>query len=270
MSKYYQIYARIAQVQDQIRVVSGAGSQAIRNGGLAFLIGISLGVLAKTQGWNETLAFIFFSAGALGGLAVFVGLTQRLLGRAKARKLQATVQEVQQGLVPVEQGRADLLTHIRGGDFSVLPVFADFVFQTQPIDLTPAPTTLRFQPQRSEVCFVQIAEVGLGRLKSQTVTRKVGGGYRVGSVYVPVQKERVRTIGMDVLEVGTLALTNHRLLFLGPTRKLLIKWDKILELAAYRDSLAVTKDGRQSADYFLYVDGELLAAVIDGIGRLQR
>jgi hypothetical protein len=270
MSEYYQLHTQIAQIQAQIRAALNAGSQAIRSGGLTFIVALGLAAFATAQGWSETLSLILFVAGALGGLVTIAGLLQKIRGRAKSRKLEASVQEVQKALAPLEQKRAVLLSRIRDGDFSVLPAFADFAFQELPIDLAPTPAALRFQPQRSEQCFVQIAGVELGRLKSQTVTHRVGGGYRVGRVYVPVQKERVQTVGMNSLDVGTLAVTNHRILYLGATHKLLTRRDKMLELIVYPDSLAVTKEGRQSADYFLNVDGELLAAILDGIGNMYR
>jgi len=214
---------------------------------------------------TSTGLFFLLVAALLGGGLFAYGVYQRPRSRERVKELQELILAGQARLALLERERTTLLASIREGDLNRLSSFGDYVFQELPILLLPNQDDTSFRPQKGETCLVQINEVKLGRLKTRTEMRKTGGGYRIGRVYVPVQKERVQITEMNTLDTGTLAITDRRVLYLGEVRKLSTKLDKILEQRAYEDALAVTKEGRQSADFFLMVDGELLAAIIDGV-----
>ncbi len=198
-----------------------------------------------------------------------MGLLGKVKNKVSHQEITEKIKDVQAELEHMEQKREELLSKVVSGDLNTLPAFTDYTLQKSPITFSPRENDLQFRPQSGEVCFVQITDVKLGRVKSRTVTRKTGGGYRIGKVYVPVQKERVQEVNVSQIDEGTLAITNRRILYLGRERKLTVKFDKILEREAYQDALSITKDGRKSADLFLGVDGELLLSIIVGIESIE-
>lgn len=228
---------------------------------LVFLL-LFQALIASDHGHRPTSSICFLGL-AVSILAVGVPIIVR--ARSQIRVLGAQIKAERAKLAGLEQERGELLGRIGKGDLGALSAFGVYVFQKLPIDLLPDQNKLAFRLKKGETCFLQIEGTRLGRMDTRMITRKTGGGYRAFGVYMPVQKERARVTEMNVLDAGTLAITSQRILFLGAVRKLSIGLDKILELRALEDALAVTKEGRQSADFFLDVDGELLAATIDGI-----
>jgi len=263
MNEYTRLHTQISVLETQKKMASKRGSKTLEIGFLALGVSLVTWVLFGATGFISS--DVFWVAVLGSGFLVLLGIFEMLRGRSQAEELSKEIEGVQAQLTPLEEERANLLASIRVGNLDILPSFEGYVFQELPIDLLPSRDKLMFRPQKEETCFVQINDVDLGRLKTRTVMRKTGGGYRVGRIYVPVQKERVQVTEMNNLDTGTLAITNRRVLYLGAVRKLSIKLDKILELEAYQDALSITKEGRQSADFFLNVDGELLTAIIEGI-----
>jgi hypothetical protein len=265
MSKYAELHGRLSELTEQRQSAAKQGSKAVLYGGLGLGLSLLALILLLTGDFGSTYRGLALLSATATGTVLGIGLMLKIQGKSKVNELDTKIKVARASLAPLEDEREKLLARIKTGDLAALASFADYVLQELPIDLPPLEDNLRFRPQKGETCFAQVIDVPLGRFKSRTVTRKVGGGYRIGRVYVPVQKERVQTIEMNTLDVGTLAITDRRVLYLGAARKLTTRLDKILELEAYRDALSVTKEGRQSADFFLEVDGELLAAILDGI-----
>lgn len=264
MNEYTVLHNRLSALQKTRKPSSGWAITFIVLGALTMFActGMALLYSLGTEGvglWPAVVAVLF------GGGITAVGILGLVFIRSRANDIEQRCRALQAKLAPLDRARADLLTKLQAGDFDALTSFMPYVLQKKPIDSAPVAEVLAFRPQKGENCFVQIHDVALGRLKSRTVTQKVGGGYRVAGMYVPVQKKRVQVTEMQRLDTGLLAITNLRILYLGAARKLTMKWDRILELCAYQDGLSVTKEGRKSADVFLDVDGELLAAIVDGI-----
>lgn len=269
MSSYRKFRNELMRLEGEKSSAEKSGSGALTYG--AATLGVSivgLGIVLALDAGGTCLSLSIIAA-TLGAGALLIGALSKRQGKSKAAQLRPQIARVRGNLDPLEAKRGEMLVRLRSGDLSVLRDFADFVNQELAIDLMPGEDTLKFRHQKSERPLVQILGVPLARLKQRTVTRKTGGGYRLGKVYVPVQKERVQTIEMNTLDTGTLAITDRRILFLGAARKLTTKMDKVLELEAYVDALSLTKEGRQSADIYLNVDGELLAAIIGGAHKAE-
>ena len=47
-------------------------------------------------------------------------------------------------------------------------------------------------------------------------------------------------------------LSNQRIAFIGRQKSLAMPLDKILHVESYTDSLAIFKEGRENADFFLF------------------
>jgi hypothetical protein len=72
--------------------------------------------------------------------------------------------------------------------------------------------------------------------------------YRVGTFRgEPVSRDYLAPI-----DSGTLVLTNQRLAFIGTQKSVAYQLPKILHVEAYTDGLGVFKEGRESADLFLF------------------
>jgi len=72
--------------------------------------------------------------------------------------------------------------------------------------------------------------------------------YRVGTFRGhPVSQDYIANI-----DSGTLVLSNQRVAFIGRQKSLAIPLDKILHVESYTDSLAIFKEGRENADFFLF------------------
>ena len=72
--------------------------------------------------------------------------------------------------------------------------------------------------------------------------------YRVGSFRGhPVSKDYLATI-----DSGTLVLTNQRIAFVGRQKSIATALGKVLHVEAYKDGLAIFKEGRENADFFLF------------------
>jgi hypothetical protein len=266
MNQYTELRSRLSTLGAKRPSLTKQGYNLISSGGV--VLGISLLILISYLVGGSDLHTCGAISGLSAGIGAFIlglGITLRLTGRSEVKKLDAEVSEIRARIAPLEKERDELLARIRAGDFAALEPFAEYTLQMRPMKLMPSNDVLQHRPQKGETCFAQIENVPLGRRQSRTVTRKTGGGYRIAGVYVPVQKERVQVTEMNTIDKGTLAITDRRILYLGGARKLTTKLDSILELEAYQDALAVTKEGRQSADFFLKTDGELLAAILDGI-----
>ena len=72
--------------------------------------------------------------------------------------------------------------------------------------------------------------------------------YRVGSF-------RGQPVSQDFLanvDTGTLVLSNQRLAFIGHNKSISMPLEKILNVESYTDGLAVFKEGRENADFFLF------------------
>jgi hypothetical protein len=264
MNEYTSFHNRLSTLEEEQKPRSGWATNVIVLGVLATLACSGLAYVYSEGTSGVGLGPLIFTV-LIGVSVIVTGILVIVSDRRRIDSVNQEYAALQAKLEPLNQTRADLLTRIRSGDFDTFTSFMPYVLQEQPIDLAPTTDVLAFRPQKGESCFAQVHDVALGRIKSRTVTQKVGGGYRVVGVYVPVRKERVQVTEMQRLDTGLLTITNLRILYLGVERKLTIKWDKVLELSAYQDGLSVTKEGRKSADFFLDVDGELLAAIIDGI-----
>jgi len=263
MSTYMELTRQVQTLKAQIAKASAKGSTAI-------LIGILAGVGA--------LIFLLAAIVSRGGLGAWVlpilaGITAAaMLGlgtSTKRRQAQSVVPVLSQQLKAAEaerqaatQRREAMLARLQRGDLAVLTEFRDYLAEETEYVANPSSDALVFRPQKAETCYLQVTGVHLQRLKSRTVTRRTGGGYRVGSFYVPVSKERVQYSEMQDLDQGTLAITSKRVLYLGRERKLTVSFDKILELQAYTDALSITKEGSKSADFYGTLDGAFVAAAL--------
>jgi hypothetical protein len=72
--------------------------------------------------------------------------------------------------------------------------------------------------------------------------------YRVGTF----RGEPVSRDYLTPIDSGTLVLTNQRLAFIGTQKSVAYPLPKILHVEAYTDGLGVFKEGRESADLFLF------------------
>jgi hypothetical protein len=162
--------------------------------------------------------------------------------------------------------RGQILRQIATGDLRPLADFQPYLMDQEATTLVyPAQGELGFNPARGETCLLQTKPVTLGRVKQHTRVEKIGGGYRVFRYYVPVKKQRVQFTALETQDTGVLAITNKRVLFLGKVKKLSSRFDQILEIHEYTDGIAITKEGRQGADYFTGFDGPLAKMVIAGM-----
>lgn len=130
--------------------------------------------------------------------------------------------------------------------------------QLQADGLTPIASPL--VTKRGESAFYS-AHVTLARHKTRT--RIVGGShgfsfpightgirYRVGSFQgQPVSQDYLARI-----DTGTLVVTNQRVAFVGATRSVTFPLDKILHAEVYTDGVGMFKEGKESADLFLFSD----------------
>lgn len=72
--------------------------------------------------------------------------------------------------------------------------------------------------------------------------------YRVGTFQGhPVSQQFLATI-----DTGVLVLSNQRIVFMGRQKSVTMALDKVLHVESYTDGLAVFKEGRENADFFLF------------------
>jgi hypothetical protein len=273
MSRYYTLHTQLSNLKKQRQATNQERQSARKEKGRPVTVwGILILAVALTNGMFLLLglrepACVAAAAPLLiiGGGVLTVGIVLGSKGRRRVIELDSSIAEVQTEIESLRTKREGLLDSVRSGNMSALTSLADCTFQKLPISLLPAQRDLSFRPQKGETCFAQIPKVQLGRVRQRTATRTVGGGYHTAGVYIPVVKERTQRFEMDIIDTGTMAITNHRVLYLGTARKLTYRYDKILELTTRKDALSITKEGRRSADNYLKVDGVLLAAILAGI-----
>ncbi len=218
---------------------------------------------------SKESAFVVCGSGLVGFSLLFLGAgawLSRYVQIAQGKKKLAVLEE--QYDLPL-QVRRELLSSIASGDLDKLTFIQPYLLKYD-ADVSIgnlSPIHLGFKPQKNEVCYFQATNASLARLRRRSVTQKVGGGYRIGRYYVPVEKRRVSLLELEPLDMGIVAITNQRILFLGQTKKLTLKFDKILQTEVFFDALAVTKEGRQSADYLTGIDGELAQAIVAGFSQ---
>lgn len=85
---------------------------------------------------------------------------------------------------------------------------------------------------------------------------RTGIRYRVGSFSGhPIQTESLQTV-----DSGSLVVSNQRFAFLGAQKSIAIPLAKIIQVQAYRDGIAVSREGRESVEFFQGVRsvGEML------------
>lgn len=85
---------------------------------------------------------------------------------------------------------------------------------------------------------------------------RTGIRYRVGSFSGrPIQTESLQTV-----DSGSLVVSNQRFAFLGTQKSIAIPLSKIIQVQAYRDGVAVSREGRESVDVYQGVTrvGEML------------
>lgn len=267
MSTYETLSHQLQVLSQERKKASSQGNKTIMAGivvGFLTIVAIGIAYFFKMGGVNAIWCPI--STAIIGGGLLAFGILTKTTAKKKMPSLDQQIANVEAKLKPLYVKRQTLLQSIQLGNFDSLSSFADCLVEDSSTALMPSMDTLTFRPQKQEICYLQVHRIKLQRLKTRTVTRKSGGGYRIGKFYVPVSKERVQLTEVETLDTGTLAITSFRVLFLGNAHKLTINFDKILELQAYKDGIAITKEGRQSADFFVPADGELLTSIIAGAG----
>ena len=125
----------------------------------------------------------------------FLGGTSRTTrAEQELPELTEALEATQEEFAGLKRARSQYLEDIAKGTMETLAMFDDCVAQSKPIDLMPSEELLAFKPQRNEICFVQIEDVPLGRMRSRTRTVKTGGGYRLGKLYVTPLKKGLRRV----------------------------------------------------------------------------
>ena len=96
--------------------------------------------------------------------------------------------------------------------------------------------------------------------RQRTRTQYVGGSsgfsfpightgirYRVGSYHGhPVEQQYLAH-----MDTGTLVVTDQRIAFVGQTKSTAVPLEKLLHVECYKDAIAVFKEGRENADFYL-------------------
>lgn len=86
---------------------------------------------------------------------------------------------------------------------------------------------------------------------SQGVSLRImkGVSYRIGGFKghrVPIEEQKV-------LDVGSLVITNKRVIFTGPKKSTVFNISKIIGVEVYDDGIRINREGKQKAEYF-YAD----------------
>jgi hypothetical protein len=127
----------------------------------------------------------------------------------------------------------------------------------------PRPIASPLVAKRGEEAYLSIP-AELARNRSRTRYQGASQGlsfplghtgirYRIGTFRgYPVSQETLTAI-----DTGTLVLTNQRIAFVGARRSLAMALDKILHVESYRDGLAIFKEGRETADFYIFSAAQL-------------
>src|SRR6056297_2840301 len=73
-----------------------------------------------------------------------------------------------------------------------------------------------------------------------------GVSYRVGGF----KGERVPVEEQKIIDVGSLVITNKRVIFTGPKKSTSFNINKIIGIEVYDDGIRVNREGKQKAEYF--------------------
>jgi hypothetical protein len=121
--------------------------------------------------------------------------------------------------------------------------------------------------QKSEVCYLSCAA---SWHESRSVVRRINYGgpalrikiakglyWRAGSYSVNAQRQDV----MQLIDSGTLYLTNKRLIFMGGRGNKVISLSKVLDFEAYTDGIKIQKESGKDPMIQFSADGEVFAAI---------
>lgn len=231
---------------------------------LLFIAGLFFIVLPLlTEGSPSSCSLLFLISGLCGSVLWCISKLSNLKGEQQCIEI---LEGIRPEIEPMDAERTKLLAEIQQGNLDQIDACAPYVVpRGANISVgVSQPQDPHFIPQKFERCLLYANNVNFARKFARIATVKTGGGYRVGKVYVPVQKERRQVTGWDKLGVGIFAITNKRVLFLNPDHKITHRLTSIMQLESFDDALAVTKSGRKSADYFIGLDGELAEAIVRG------
>lgn len=118
------------------------------------------------------------------------------------------------------------------------------------------------------------AEVPAGLLKEVAIRQWRGGGsgvsFRIAKgvrINTGAVRGRSEVVGTEVqvADVGTLSVTNQRIVFLGERKTIESKYSKLVGLKVYTDAVGISVTNRQNASTFRVGDGPLLAAFINAV-----
>ncbi len=118
------------------------------------------------------------------------------------------------------------------------PISANLVLKAKEIAVASSPATLcRYKTRTQFVGGSQGLSIPLGH----------GFRYRVGSFRGhPIQSELLAQ-----LDVGTLVITNQRLVFLGAKRDVSTPVAKLLQVEPFSNGIGVSREGKESRDIYL-------------------
>jgi hypothetical protein len=110
--------------------------------------------------------------------------------------------------------------------------------------------------------------------RQRTRTQYVGGSsgfsfpightgirYRVGSYHGhPVEQQYLAHI-----DTGQLVVTNQRVAFVGGTKSSSVPLERLLHVECYKDAVAIFKEGRENADFYLVVQPQYVLFVVNWV-----
>ena len=118
--------------------------------------------------------------------------------------------------------------------------------------------------KNGEGALLNASGVTYSQQKTKTEYYHGGASYKLtkrlrisGGKTTPVKKNYT-----DIIDRGSLILTNKRLVFLGQNKSVTIELSKILDIDFYSNALDITKDGVQTKYCFSGVDGNTFYGII--------
>jgi hypothetical protein len=267
LNKYTELRDHLTDLKAKRPSLGAHGNGVLIAGGLAFGLSLSFLFLIWTEETRDIGTRLLWFSVTISVSILAVGIARKLVVRSKLKKqLDAAIDGVRMELKPLEKRRGELLKRIRRGDLAALESFADYVYQGRPLALYPSRGDVRFPLRKGETCFIQVADMSLGRFESRIEIQRTEG-FQSGEIYVPAQSRQVIITEMKILDVGTLAITDRHIFYSGTVEglKLAEKLSDIEQFEVHMGELRIMRKGEQDAEYFLETDAKLLDAILQGI-----
>lgn len=243
MSEYSHLQEKLSELQAEkekhIQRGSGLAKSIIIFLGLPLLICLLENFVFHTE-YLMTIAVIVL----LGGLLIFIPSTFfKIISRSKAKSINDQLEPLLDEISSLKKEREDLLSRIKNGDKSALSSFDKYAVQDTQTTFLPSKDAITLNFQEDEICYILMNEVQMGRLTRHTTEPKK----------------------VNLIDTGLLTFTNQRIVYLGNAKNFSVSKEHVLAYESFDDGLSITQEGRKTPDFFLGVDGVLLAAIIEGL-----